>query len=60
MLSLDVDTKAPSDILDSIRSLVGDAAKETPSGEFEFDEGKTVVSPMKGARMVLHGRMAHR
>jgi hypothetical protein len=46
VLNLDVDTKAPSDIVDSIRSLVGDGAKETPSGEFELDEGKTVVSPI--------------
>ncbi|MRG97532.1 hypothetical protein [Polyangium spumosum] len=46
VLNLDVDTKAPAAVLDSLRSLVGGDAKETSSGEFELDGGQTVVSPI--------------
>ncbi|MDI1452146.1 hypothetical protein [Polyangium sp. 6x1] len=46
VLNLDVDLGSPSDVIESIRSLVGKEAKETPSGEFEFDGGQTVVSPI--------------
>jgi hypothetical protein len=46
ILNLDVDTSNPSDIVASIRSIVGPEARETPSSDFELDDGQLVVSPL--------------
>jgi hypothetical protein len=46
VLNVDIDTSTPADVLQSIRALVGDDAREVSSGDFELDGGQTVVSPL--------------